>query len=202
MQLLPSSFMVDQPALGLEPDGYLREHVQVTVDVLVIEARGDDEAKDRTARALLEHAGMVFYGKQATNHWCATDGCWPFEAADCVASVCRQSLAAARRADCFSAFQCPPRPGVAPRIMLASCVACPPAFSLAEAWFQTCWSMCLAMCDVVTIGAGISGEASTLQQTPLVVQCASSTAQQAQHSGAATGSRLPVRRAQRPCEAV
>ena len=44
---------------------------QVSVDVLVIEARGDDEAKDRVARALLERAGMVFYAKQATNHWCA-----------------------------------------------------------------------------------------------------------------------------------
>ncbi len=48
---------------------------KVTVDVLVIEARGDDEAKDRAARALLERVGMVFYAKQATNHWCAADAC-------------------------------------------------------------------------------------------------------------------------------
>ena len=41
------------------------------MDVLVIEARGDDEAKDHAARALLERAGMLFYAKQATNHWCA-----------------------------------------------------------------------------------------------------------------------------------
>ena len=39
--------------------------------MLVIEARGDDEAKDHAARALLERAGMVFYAKQATNQWCA-----------------------------------------------------------------------------------------------------------------------------------
>ncbi len=41
---------------------------------MVIEARGDDEAKDRAARTLLERAGMVFYAKQATNHWCASNG--------------------------------------------------------------------------------------------------------------------------------
>ncbi len=41
--------------------------------MLVLEARGDDEAKDHAARALLERAGMVFYAKQATNQWCVHD---------------------------------------------------------------------------------------------------------------------------------
>ncbi len=49
---------------------------------------------------------------------------------------------------------------------------------------------------------GISDEASTPLRTPLAGRCARSTAQQAQHSSAATGSVLPSRPARQLCEAA
>lgn len=42
-----------------------RASVQVSFDVVCLEARGDAEEKDHATRALLEAHGYVFYGRQA-----------------------------------------------------------------------------------------------------------------------------------------
>lgn len=50
---------------------FCRLRLQVTFDVVVLEALGDDEEKDASTRSFMEQRGFLFYFRQVQQHLCS-----------------------------------------------------------------------------------------------------------------------------------